>query len=710
MLKAKYMLLFFSLFLFLISSNQVYAYTMFSANSYFNDSIGTVPLGIVLYSPLYNNTFYQNATCSGLDNCLIVENDGLEQMNRLYIQQYDWYFTGLNPQWSNYSSLLEFNENNQQNNVKYLEIFLPKNQEGILVFNYLWNDSGIITTPTPSLRIDDITGTIATIYLNTTPSIWYNVSYILNATSNDRNLRIRLDWYWVNTTAGNLQIDKFKFYTYDIQEARTMWSSDINYERVKYCGEYSSNYTGTATNYWFNNITRGLSYLLAYGEDNYHCHVFGLGNTTIARRLINFDNTVLYVYRDPFYLLVDYFNDYVLLTRLSLTTAQVTVFKNQTSIYTPVFIYDGTPPTQINISNSTNGLVNSLSGYIRQTVNILPFSNYSTPSGSNWLYHENIYNPGMHSSGYYPFFISPVISCTPQSICDSATNFQYYQTSTCEYTNEEWCGECGCKSDLTGCNFPEKTGAWCDDYNLTLSCTHTNNIQPCYDVYTENPNPYNASKRGFTVYSEDCYSDIYNECPINYMCVQYFNPLTKQYEAKVQCYNGMNGSAIYYNETGGLFNGTEYTGNLTQCRNPTQYTNYMTCMNAGCNWCDNACQIAVCTPAPPTTIDIGSNPFNYIAMAFGSFFGMNNVSYLPTNQAIASLLISLFFGLGITVSLAIKIKTHNLDKIFALTFLGLLSAFTIGLGNAYLWAVYVVLIIMSAGIMTGYFKKIIGGH
>lgn len=132
-------------------------------------------------------------------------------------------------------------------------------------------------------------------------------------------------------------------------------------------------------------------------------------------------------------------------------------------------------------------------------------------------------------------------------------------------------------------------GAWCTEYNLTLSCTFTNDIQPCYDVYTEQPNPFNATQRTFKVYNSsamNCVQELL-ECPADYMCVQYLNPVTHQYEGKVECYNGQTGDAYYYNETGDSFDGTSYTAGLTEnaCEFPSLYTNSWTCQVNYCKWC-----------------------------------------------------------------------------------------------------------------------------
>ena len=137
-------------------------------------------------------------------------------------------------------------------------------------------------------------------------------------------------------------------------------------------------------------------------------------------------------------------------------------------------------------------------------------------------------------------------------------------------------------------------GAWCDDYNLTMACIYTNDIQPCYETNDE-PNPFDATKRAFTIYNtseEDCLlADCTTGlCPIDYMCVQYFNPVTKEHEAKVQCYNGQNADVVYYNETCQEFDGINYTINITAdaCETPDIFNNSWTCSLNYCYWCSKA--------------------------------------------------------------------------------------------------------------------------
>jgi hypothetical protein len=153
------------------------------------------------------------------------------------------------------------------------------------------------------------------------------------------------------------------------------------------------------------------------------------------------------------------------------------------------------------------------------------------------------------------------------------------------------------------------------------------------------------------------------------------NPSTKQFEGKVSCYNGQNGSAYYYDENGDLFNGTDYIENLTNCTLPTQYTNSWTCINANCNWCNNVCQINECSPAPAPPSVLG-NPMSFIALTIGGLFGITD---LGISQNISSLIFSLIFSLLIGVMMAHfgRIKGNGLVSIFFVTNISMLILFTI---------------------------------
>jgi len=745
MLTKKYLYLFISLF-FLLTFSRANAYTMFSANPYLNDTQLGYPLGLVLYNPIYNNTFYWNATCSGLTNCAIIENNGTSQTNFLYLQQYDWTYIGLIPQWSNYTALFEFYDNNAQNGVKYLEIFLPKNQEGILITNYRWNNS--LTTPAPYLAIiDSATGNhLAHINLNTTTNNWYNISYILNASTSDRNLRIVYAWNWDNTPT-RLEIDKFKFYTLDIQEVRTGWSNFVD-ERDRYCGEGSYNYSNNVSLYYKNDYDKGL--LFAFDKEDYDCSVFRIGSLTIARRIIEKAgdwgygcdyNDYLFKYRDPFYLITTLDNccfcsgmtaeSRFLITRFSLTNMALTKFENDTvaSCYPNEcswrFVYDYNG--KITITNQTDGFINQLAGNISQNINLLPYSNTLTPSGAKWRFSSFINEDETPMTDYYPFFTSQ-ISCEAKTICDIATNFQYFQSATCELLNPSWCGGCYCKSDLSSCNFPSVIGTYCDptDSSHTTVITDTSTCQRIYnscpqgsvcsqltpiltypnDTILENYTPcggypnilglptkcVNICWLGDTPLWSNCRPEC-QHCDLTKMPVSTYDP-HQVFLSQKTIFNISSYSTVCID----LTTGTEVIS-INPQGNQSTITDILNNETGDAYGAGNA------TTTPPS---ISTNIFGYTAMAFGGLFGMGDVSFLSVNIAMFAIFLSFLFSTTITMGISFK-KAEFAEKIFGYSFLGLLAMFTIGLNNLYLWAIFAVIVIISAGIMSGYFKKVIGG-
>lgn len=260
----------------------------------------------------------------------------------------------------------------------------------------------------------------------------------------------------------------------------------------------------------------------------------------------------------------------------------------------------------------------------------------------------------------YVYFMIDVDPMPPPSnILFKYPSFQYPDSGYYPFIRIETSGETGCSGYTNG--------SYCTGWNYSMPCCYSEilgdwtDIEPpectydtedCYDIYGDIPNPYDAEKRIFTVYDdteEDCISD-YKACPENYMCVQFFNPVSHEYEGKVSCYNGYNGSSIFYNETGDLFNGTEYIETLTVCTNPFQYTNSWSCTLNYCNWCSgigyctfpdfnctcvntsSQCYDASCHPTPCfVSGDEGMNGLrDWINDSMSSSFGSDIISLLAS--------------------------------------------------------------------------------
>jgi hypothetical protein len=416
------------------------------------------------------------------------------------------------------------------------------------------------------------------------------------------------------------------------------------------------------------------------------------------------------------------------LESLSLTTMKLTTVCNYTSgyevnkqcngtvnyNYRMCLRYNGIPLANVSLQYILNKYPNAL----RQTIDFANSTllNPLTPAGSQWQF---IYNNAVLSS-LYPFFTAS-INCNNGWTCDSNTNFESYADSSCNFTQNNYCGECGCDSSNLRCNTPLITGTWCNDFNLTKpcctdslvslgwlstgACSYTN----CYDLYTENPNPYNSSKNTFTTIYSDCSSNKPDSCPSNYMCVQYANPTTHLVEGKISCYNGQNGSSIYYNESGIAFNGTDLILNESVCENPSFYTNEWTCLVSNCHWCKGVCQSNLCSSSNVTEV-VESGKFLDIpalACAFGEQSGMGctGAKFIFGFMAIA-LIISSLNGLDYMLTKHHKFLPMELNLIFTLLLLGGFS-FYIPLINPLL---FISVLIVSVLYLANNLRKTTAGH
>jgi hypothetical protein len=235
----------------------------------------------------------------------------------------------------------------------------------------------------------------------------------------------------------------------------------------------------------------------------------------------------------------------------------------------------------------------------------------------------------------------------------------------------------------------------------TPSCTCTDNTQSCTDSL------------GLVV-STDCGS-----CgcdPANQYCN--LPSIVNQYGYGTFCYKTINPIStntigyIYYNSSNCGSSGVYGECALDEYCNQT-YTNAITCNlisnNTTTQYINSTGQNDTIPANPISNPTLSNNIFGYTAMAFGGLFGMSNISFLQINIAMFAIFVSFLFSGMVTMGLSFKGKAEFAEKIFGYSFLGLLAMFTIGFNNLYLWAIFAVIIIISAGIMSGYFKKVIGG-
>jgi len=128
--------------------------------------------------------------------------------------------------------------------------------------------------------------------------------------------------------------------------------------------------------------------------------------------------------------------------------------------------YDGIPVNYVSLSFLNQALYG-------QSVNLVPYSRFGFPAGSNWNYKltpnqsyslGDLYFAGTNNS--YPFFFTPLTQapCASGYVCDNNTDYQQYQTfinNQCVLINPVYCGVVGCNATSNRCNVaPVCSNAW----------------------------------------------------------------------------------------------------------------------------------------------------------------------------------------------------------------------------------------------------------
>lgn len=644
------------IFFLIIFSSKAEAYSNFVYNPYFDSDVN----GITVYNQI-NQTISWNATCLGLTGCLLITSNGSSSIVNVYQNNPLW--NPNIPQRTDNVSLITYCYIEPCDYVLAMPTISP-NKEGLLILNYRWNDTVlsarlylvqlVLGYPANPLSYNITINQ----ELNKTPNVWHNLSFTIPA---------RTDWYRTyslfiqyvtDDVPTQLAIDKFKFYTLDTNEIRTIWSSNATYERNRYCGEGSSYDTSLVdvNDYFFNNITVG--YLLANDSEKFQCHAFKIGNLTIARRVVSQEVSHpavycdkqygLYAYRDFYFISgvqnCDYDNaDYLyrfLISSFSLTNLKMTLLYYNTSAFTNknyYFLYDDIWNTKVNIYNNA-GVLNLINNtfYLNENVNLTPFSNYSYPSGFHWRY----INADTLISSYYPFFITP-FSCSDISgiWCDATINAQFYVFNDCSVSSPQWCANWFCQGDGYGfgCNFGT-VGSWC--------------LDECTWISYANDGSFTTGHANCPFYK--CYNITYPNGTTTY---------TLWNDTDV---------ADWIDKGGSIVNGT---------------INITTCTNTATTCYDENCNLITC-PTPT----IFTNPANAIALLIGGIFG---ISDLPTAQAMSSTVISFICSIAIVGLFAYLSKGKMDGKSIAMTFLFsmliLLIFFTYPIGWFPTWLLIIVM-------------------
>jgi hypothetical protein len=106
----------------------------------------------------------------------------------------------------------------------------------------------------------------------------------------------------------------------------------------------------------------------------------------------------------------------------------------------------------------------------------------------------------------------------------------------------------------------------------------------------------------------------------------------------------------------------------------------------------------------PPSVESKDNYLNYVASTVGSIAGLGGVKNLLYSQPFLALIIAL------SLTIAFAIMARNTSKWLGLIFIGILFIFTVAFhDNLLMWTMTVLIGILDAGIVTGYFSKIFGG-
>jgi hypothetical protein len=527
-------------------------------------------------------------------------------------------------------------------------ITLPALKEGIVAYNYQWNAS--LTSPLPYVYVDDLTpsnplGTINSTLLNTATYVWFNESIIIPPASYTRYLRVRF-YFSTDNVPTQITIDKFKFYTYDIIEPRMSYFTTESDETSRYCG--SSNFSCPT---WCSGYT---DLRLAKVNQTLKLAHMVRNNTD--------DNNLCCVFQS---------GNLTIARRCSIYTTTGSSLPDLIQMRDLVFANTFGSPTQTNILikklSTTSITFDSYSnGCDAQQYELLTFNGAGT---INWTYSSsgicnlansinNVVNLTNRNLSGTKFRYCNAASCAYNTSYISFPNFQI-TSSSCTCTDNTQlclvppnnitsidCGDCGCKADGLTCDKATWFGTKCADV-------------------PENDTWITAIGCGF----------IAGTCPLNYPVCINWEP------GSVKCCQALTGNV---SNCGFLINSTG--------------SNRTICVDTPTICYDIDCNIIECPPPTLTT-----NAFTYIALAFGSLMGLGNIAFLDIDIAMLSIIISL------VVAAAFSYFLKRNATIFLFVYLGILLLFTIAFANIYLLAIIVLIGILTAGVLSGYFKKTIGG-
>lgn len=641
-------LIFFLFFILLI--NNANAYQEFSYNSKFN----TDSTGILIYSPDSNSTLSWNASYLGAsDGVAILTTNDTGSDIRIFMQEFTHAEQQVTQNLTLWTEYQEYNAN----------IAMPPYKDTFVSVSYLSNEtlgaySGFSYPMLYILSCTDLETctVINSTALVTTADQFNNISLYIPYLESTRVFRIQLSFSLPAST--DFVLDKFKFYTYDIDEARTSYFTTVGEEQINYCGDDTF-----STNLWAKtNSSLKLAFMiLNNNDDNKLCCMFQNGNQTLARRCEVYNtgsctNTCTeWTMRDMVFLLGNPINSgtrtFMLIKNLNTNSIKYSIYQGQNC---------SSPATQGNylVFNGDGNITwTYMSSYpckrLDQVDAVMDISNYNL-SGTKFA---NYWNPAsFHHQNTYISFPNYVTRCDNVGwFCSNADDEEYYVSSTCIPSTPTSCKGCGCSGDR--CNIPAfPAGTYCDENDTSEKGYYTYlNISTC---------DYGVS---------------YGECGYNEVCV----PLSS---GKIECFNSETGSTgICINSTGGNF--TCPPSNLC-------LINY--------HWID--------CPS------LSQNPLGSFALLIGSLVGTRD---LVVAENFTSFIFSIILGFAAIITVAVlskrNVDTHGLTSVglgfgtFSLLMFSFLPDKTTGETWFPTWLSLLILT-FTAILLAGGFSKIVGGE
>lgn len=456
-------------FLFLLLPTSTYAYETFNQNAFYDSDI----LGSY---HTYNNNLnaYWNATCNGKTGCLILANNGTDTINRIFITNTTGTASYFTSDWTNITYFLY----NVIGSNEFINV--PKGKVGIIALRYYWNDTPSTNTLPQMIFQNFNTGVISGMTLSTTPNVWHTATFALNASTDVSFTPYGiLLFYELADTPEHLAIDKFQFYTLDVNEIRTDFTSNKTYELIKYCGVNSSVrsdntywgawYGGTCTGQEYCGFFNDTAFLFGIDDNGIDCGFVKTGNKIFARRwsyAVQPLNTLMSYNTNNLFFEANYYSNIFISfyeTLIRTQTKMNVIYLGNTSPGGCIACddsqirYNDVLATNISVYSFELNYSTALSQTINLTGNPSVFITNQNPSGTGFRYCT--YNA---CSPLIPFFSTFFSADNTGWYCSDVTNQEGYILPNGTEINTLYCGDVGCNAEHTHCNFGF-IGTYCSD-------------------------------------------------------------------------------------------------------------------------------------------------------------------------------------------------------------------------------------------------------